>query len=96
MKWYYAIFKSTSEAIEVNFPDLEGCATFGDNQDEAYDRAIDVLTAWLANADIKFIKEPSSYEDIKHLEKGKSKLIPVPVDEDLYLYMTYSIIGERK
>jgi len=29
MKHYYAIFKKTNEAIEVEFPDLPDCLTFG-------------------------------------------------------------------
>lgn len=29
MNHYYAVFKKTTEAIEVEFPDLEGCVTFG-------------------------------------------------------------------
>jgi predicted RNase H-like HicB family nuclease len=29
MKHYYALFKKTDEAVEVEFPDLNGCFTFG-------------------------------------------------------------------
>lgn len=40
------------------FPDLIGCVTFGKDWDEAIDNATDVLAAWLANAEPKFIKKP--------------------------------------
>ena len=29
MKHYYALFKKTNKAVEVEFPDLQGCVTFG-------------------------------------------------------------------
>ncbi len=80
MKYYYALFKKTNEAIEVEFPDLPGCVTFGKNWDEAIMRATDVLAAWLANADLKFIKEPSSHQE---LSKLKGSLIPIVVDEKI-------------
>ena len=45
MNYYYAIFKQTTEAIEVEFPDLEGCVTFGEDWEEALANAEDVLAA---------------------------------------------------
>jgi predicted RNase H-like HicB family nuclease len=80
MKYYYAIFKITPEAVEVEFPDLAGCVTFGSNWDEAIANATDALAAWLGNAEIKFLKEPSTYEELQHL---KGKLVPIPVDENI-------------
>jgi len=32
----YALFKNTKSIIEVEFPDLEECQTFGADWDEAY------------------------------------------------------------
>lgn len=78
MKYYYALFKKTTEAIEVEFPDLPGCVTFGKDWDEAITNASDVLAAWLANADTKIIKQPSSY---KKLAKLKGTLTPIAIDE---------------
>ena len=80
MKYYYAVFKKTKEAIEVEFPDLPGCVTFGSDIDEAFTNAIDVLAGWLAHAEAKFIKESSSYQKLKRL---KGTLVPVPVDEKI-------------
>lgn len=84
MKYYYAIFNKTTEAVEVEFPDLPGCVTFGDDWDEAIKNATDALAAWLGNAEKKFINEPSQHKDIK---TSKGKLVPIPVDEKiLYSY----------
>ncbi len=45
MKDYYAIFKRTPEAIEVEFPDLKGCATFGRDWEGALANAEDVSSS---------------------------------------------------
>jgi len=79
MKHYYAIFKKTKEAIEVTFPDLEGCVTFGKDWEEALDNAEDVLVAWLAHAEVRFIKEPSKHHLLEHLG---GDIIPIPVKEE--------------
>lgn len=80
MKYYYAIFKKTRVAVELEFPDLPGCVSFGKDWDEALVNAIDVLAAWLAHAEPQFISEPSSY---KALEKLGDVLVPIPVDEQI-------------
>jgi len=82
MKFYYAIFRKTSEAIEVEFPDLRGCVTFGRTRDEAIENATDVLAGWLANAESQFVKEPSSYEELKNKFKN-DELISIAVDENI-------------
>lgn len=82
MKCYYALFKKTSEAIEVTFPDLPGCVTFGGTKDEAIENASDVLAGWLANAESQFVKEPSSYEELKN-RFVNDELIPIAVDENI-------------
>ena len=80
MKCYYAVFKKTREAVELEFPDLPGCVPFGKDWDEALANAIDVLAAWLAHAEPQFISEPSSY---KTLEKLDGILVPIPVDKEI-------------
>ena len=82
MKYYYAIFKHSKDAVEVEFPDLKGCVTFGDNWDEALENATDVLAAWLANAETKFIKDPSSYQELQKKFKD-AKLVPIALDEKI-------------
>jgi predicted RNase H-like HicB family nuclease len=82
MKYYYAIFRKTSEAIEIQFPDLQGCVTFGGTWDEAVENATDVLAGWLAHAESQFIKEPSSYEELKG-KSANENLVPIAVDEKI-------------
>jgi predicted RNase H-like HicB family nuclease len=79
--YYYALFKQTKEAVEVEFPDLPGCVTFGKDWDEAITNASDVLAAWLANARQEIIKKPSSH---KKLSKLKGTLIRIFVDEKIF------------
>ena len=79
MKHYYAVFKKTGDAIEVEFPDLKGCATFGRNWEEALLNAEDVLAGWLAHAQPQFIKQPSTHEQLKNLS---GDLVPVVVNEN--------------
>lgn len=80
MKYYYAIFKHSKDAIEVEFPDLPGCVTFANSWDEAIENATDVLAAWLANAEPEFVKEPSSYKRLAAQYKTE-KLMPIALDE---------------
>ncbi len=85
MKYYYAIFKSSSfkassQAVEVEFPDLPGCVTFGGNWDEALANATDALAGWLVNAQPEYLKEPTSFSLLKH-KNGDETLVPVAVDE---------------
>ncbi len=78
MKYYYAHFKKTREVVEVEFPDLPGCVTFGSNFDEAFINAKDVLARWLEHAESKFIKEPSS------CQKLKGTIVPISIDNRKY------------
>lgn len=80
MNHYYAIFKKTAEAIEVTFPDLEGCVTFGSDWEEALANAEDALAGWLAHAESKFVKKPSKHDQLKHVS---GELVPIPVNESV-------------
>ena len=82
MKYYYAIFKHSKESVEVEFPDLAGCVTFGNDWDEALGNATDVLAAWLGNAETQFLKEPSSYQELRKKYKNAS-LFPIALDEKI-------------
>jgi len=79
MKYYYAIFKKTKNMIEVEFPDLNGCVTFGKNWEEALENAEDVLAAWLANAEPQFIKHPSKHHELEELD---GELVPISINEE--------------
>lgn len=79
MKRYYALFTKSGKAVEVAFPDLPGCVTFGKDWEEALENAEDVLAGWLANAEREFIKHPSRHQDLEHLS---GELVPVIVNEN--------------
>ena len=78
MKHYYAIFTKSSKNIEVEFPDLAGCVTFGNDWEEALANAEDALAGWLANAEREFILPPSRHDDLEYL---KGELVPIAVNE---------------
>lgn len=80
MKYYYAVFKKTAEGIEVEFPDLTGCVTFGADWEEALLNAEDALAGWLAHAEAKFIKSPSKHDDLKSLS---GELVPVVINQSI-------------
>lgn len=63
-----AVFtKEESEHYSINFPDLKNCYTQGDNLQDAYDMASDVLCLCLYHMEEKGepIPAPSNPEDIK-------------------------------
>ncbi len=79
-KGYYAVFEYSSEAVEVEFPDLPGCVTFGLDMEEAYEAAIDVVSGWLELAEEQFIPErASTFEEIKKNYPNK-EIMRIPVD----------------
>lgn len=80
MKYYYALFKKSAGTVEVEFPDLEGCVTFGKDWEEAFANAEDALAAWLAHAEEGFIKEPSLHRQLEHLQ---GELVPITVNEQV-------------
>lgn len=78
-KHYYALFKKSEDVVEVEFPDLVGCSTFGKNWEEALSFAEDVLAAWLVHADPEFVKEPSTHDQLKYL----GEIVPIAVDQTI-------------
>ena len=75
MKHYYAFFHQTKEAIEVEFPDIQGCLTFGDTWEEAYQMAIDALAGCLSVREI--YPKASTYEELNGAQPGELKPVPV-------------------
>ena len=59
---------------------MKGCVTFGGDWEEALANAEDVLAGWLAHAEPKFIKKPSTHEQLKGLP---GELVPVVVNENI-------------
>ena len=80
MKYYNAIFRTSADVVEVEFPDLKGCVTFGKDWEEAIENATDALAGWLANAESQFIVKPTPYDDLKNKYPNEN-VIPVAIDE---------------
>src|SRR5690554_4404705 len=71
--FYPAIFESDEDgAFTVEFPDIDGCVTGGDNMEDAYEMAFDALGLVLSHMEDskEAIPKPSNPQDIK-LEKGQ-------------------------
>src|SRR5689334_4064664 len=88
---YYALF-SISECgkfIEINFPDLIGCQTYYPKSDNYHEKmgdlmefAKDCLYKWINYADEKFIKPPSTYEEIGRLNTTNSLIVVISIDNN--------------
>ena len=63
MKAYYAAFVPEGGKYSVLFPDVPGCATWGDSLEEAFEQALDALAGHLAalEMDNEPIPEASDY-----------------------------------
>ncbi len=86
---YYAIFTQTMEGVEVRFPDAPSAITFGKDLDEAYEMAVDVLSAILAAG-----KKGQDYltpHVLEDLQKGmKEGELIFPVRPDSKIMESYS------
>lgn len=76
---YPAIFNYADDGISIEFPDLPGCFSCADNDEEALYMAEDVLGLWMLNLedDKEDIPEPTKLKDIKVDENQKTVLISV-------------------
>lgn len=60
MKYYYpATFSPEDGMYNVDFPDLDGCFTSGENETDALEMAADALAAWLTHLEDQKIVIPS-------------------------------------
>lgn len=76
---YPAIFTYDDDGINIEFPDIQGCFSCADTDEEALYMAEDVLGLCLLvlEEDDEKIPEPSNLEDIKVEENQKTSLISV-------------------
>ncbi len=76
---YPAIFDYADDGISVEFPDLQGCLTFGDTEEEALLMAKEVLGLWMENveSDNEDIPKASSLLDLKLEDNQRAVLIDV-------------------
>ena len=78
---YPAVFHTEDESIWVEFPDLEGCQSFGDNLSEALDGAKEALEGYCITLLEEKRKLPPA-SDIKSIETDKNSFATL-VETDL-------------
>ena len=76
---YPAIFEYEGKEIIINFPDLEGCNTFGENDEDALYMAKDALGLYIACCEEGGERLPNStpLKDIKLTSNQRAVLIEV-------------------
>ena len=81
---YYAVFTQEKDYIDITFPDLEGCITFGDNLEEALYMSKDALEGYLlVLEDEKMsIPKPSTYQELQTKLNDNQQLQLINVDTD--------------
>lgn len=91
---YPAVFDYAADGITVTYPDLPGCITCAQNQDEAVYMAKDALGVWLAgNEELgNTIPDPSDSRNIK-LENNQCVML---VDVWLPIYREEKHAGSVK
>ena len=76
---YPVIFYYADDVISVEFPDLPGCLTYGDTEEEALLMAREVLGLWMESVerDNEDVPKASSLLDIKLEDNQRAILIDV-------------------
>lgn len=76
---YPAVFNYAEDGITITFPDLPGCISCGDNDEEALHMAKEVLGLWMLDIEEEFekIPQPSNLNDIHIDDNKKTVLIEV-------------------
>lgn len=74
--WFIAVVSFEDDGISINFPDLKGCFTCAENEEEIYKMAQEVLglSLWSMEQDGEEIPVPSKIKDIK-LEKNETSIL---------------------
>ena len=82
---YYAIFTQEKDYIDITFPDLGGCISFGDNLEEALYMSKDALEGHLLTLeDLKMsIPKPSTYQELQTKLNDNQQLQLISVDTEL-------------
>lgn len=72
---FIAVVTFDEDGISINYPDLEGCFTCADNEEEIYNMAQEVLGLhlWSMEQDNEDIPTPSTIKDIK-LQKNETAI----------------------
>lgn len=73
---YIAVVSFDDDGISIDFPDLQGCFTCVEREDEIFKMAKEVLGLhlWSMETDYESIPEPSTLKKI-HLENNESAIL---------------------
>lgn len=82
---YYSVFTQEKDYIDITFPDLKGCVTFGDNLEQALHMNNEALEGYLlVLEDEKMsIPKPSTYQELQAKLNENQQLHLISVDTNL-------------
>lgn len=82
---YYSVFTQEKDYIDITFPDLKGCITFGDNLEQALYMSKEALESYLlVLEDEKMsIPKPSTYQELQAKLNDNQRLHLISVDTNL-------------
>jgi phage related protein len=82
---YYSVFTQEKDYIDITFPDLKGCISFGNNLEEALYMSKDALEVYLLTLeDEKMnIPKPSTYQELQAKLNDNQQLQLISVDTEL-------------
>lgn len=83
---YPAVFYPFSDGAggyTVEFPDLPGCVTEGNDLEEAFEMAIDAASGWVLDEleEGNEIPKASAYADVKPRENGQVNIVLLDMDK---------------
>lgn len=76
-------FSDGSGGYTVEFPDLLGCVTEGNDLEEAFEMAIDAASGWVLDEleEGNEIPKASAYADVKPRENGQVNIVLLDMDK---------------
>ena len=76
-------FSDGSGGYTVEFPDLPGCVTEGNDLEEAFEMAIDAARGWVLDEleEGNEIPKASAYADVKPRENGQVNIVLLDMDK---------------
>jgi predicted RNase H-like HicB family nuclease len=77
---YYAIFQYDPDGLWVQFPDLPGCFSCGDNDEDAKRMAGEALQLYLEDIPKDMLPTPTDLSDISLVKNQKAVLISCDIN----------------
>lgn len=82
---YYSVFTQEKDYIDITFPDLKGCITFGNNLEQALHMSKEALEGYLLVLEDEemCIPKPSTYQELQTKLNDNQQLQLISVDTNL-------------